>query len=311
MATTAFESSENLQLTFEPFINPTTGAVIESGDNVTITVTAPDASHPAGPSATRDSTTKIWTASITTGSYQQGKWLFRATSDDSSNPNPQYRTVFWGTGIYSDVPAVKTKTDNLPSSPASTTDVTSARDSIKGSGTPDIASAITSIEAAIEGAGAHTILDIYNRLGTPVSSIAADIASVKSKTDLIPASPASTTDVTSAASSIESAIQGSGSHTIKDLYDRLGAPAGASTAADIAAVKAVADSALTEATNAAADALRAKRLLKNDWVFDPTAKTITVYDDGGLSGGIPLDVWDLKDSSGNPTSTRIARRIHQ
>ena len=102
MAKTEFNSAENLEIAFEPFVNPSTGARIETGDTVGVSYTKPDGSTSAG-SMARESNTKIWLLTISASSYQQGRWLFRASSSDVSAPNAQYLRCYWGTGSAEDV----------------------------------------------------------------------------------------------------------------------------------------------------------------------------------------------------------------
>lgn len=272
MAKTEFQSSEDLTLTFEPFINPATGLVIESGDTVSIVATAPDSSHPT-PAATRDATTKIWSASILASSFLAGKWLFRATSSDGSAPNPQYRTIYWGAGAVqnaANIAAIKAKTDNLPAAPAATGDVTSA---------------VTSIEGAIEGVGAHTLAEIYSRLGAPTgASIAADVATVQTRLGS-PVGASLSADLAAVKADTASAVT------------KLGTPVGASLSADVAAVKAASDVAVTQAT------LARKAQTNRDKV---QGTQLVLFDDDGTT---PLRTWNLFDDGGVPTSTRIFERV--
>jgi hypothetical protein len=71
--------------------------------------------------------------------------------------------------VYSDtatsITAIKAKTDLIPASPASTTDITSARDSIKGTGNVDL--------TAIAGTGFNSAQDALHQLRILISSISA------------------------------------------------------------------------------------------------------------------------------------------
>jgi hypothetical protein len=118
--------------------------------------------------------------------------------------------------VDTDVLAVKTKTDNLPATPASQSDVTSAVTSIKGASSKDLSQVdtdvlavksqtdnlpatpaaqadVTSAQAAIMGASSKDLTQVDT-----------DVLAVKAKTDNLPAAPATTGDVTSAVTSINS-----------------------------------------------------------------------------------------------------------
>ncbi len=140
MAKTTFVPTEKLFVTLEPFIDPTTGSYIESGDTVGADVVKPDLSTTTV-SFTRNATSKVWTAEILVADYMQGRWEFRATSNDSSSPKPQYRVCWWGVGVEEQIPAIKAKTDNLPSDPADESLIIAAVDALAAViGTPAQAS---------------------------------------------------------------------------------------------------------------------------------------------------------------------------
>lgn len=248
-----FEATENLTLAFEPFIDltATPPSYIESGDTITCTYKAPDSST-GTVSMSRDATTKIWTGSVLVASYQQGVWLFRAVSNDASNPNPQYRACYWGVGALADIPAIKAKTDNLPAAPASTGDVTTVGTAVAAVGT-----AVTDVGNAVD--------DVYSRLGAPAgASIAADIAE----------------------------IGGVDGRDLTEIYDAVTAGN-----VDLSPV-------LT-----AVEVVRA--MVGNDWVLDSVNNKILVYDNSGYQNGAGtvLFAWDTFDSSGNATTARIFRRL--
>lgn len=99
----------------------------------------------------------------------------------------------------SDTQAIKSKTDNLPASPADTGDIPSAatiaatvRDVDNGS------PAAGSLGEAARNADAKAA-DIQITLGTPVTSVSADIAAIQAKTTNLPASPAAVSDIPTAA----------------------------------------------------------------------------------------------------------------
>lgn len=164
------------------------------------------------------------------------------------------------TGITSsDVGAIKAKTDNLPATPASQSDVTTVGTTantintrigapVGASISADIAavkSSITTVQTTVNTINAgvsgiptnplltndarlnHLDADISTRLAT--SSYTApdntDIAAIKLKTDNLPAAPAAVSDVTTVGTAVSS------------LSAKIGTPAGASVSADIAAIE--------------------------------------------------------------------------
>jgi hypothetical protein len=91
----------------------------------------------------------------------------------------------------SDIAAIKAKTDNLPASPASTGDVTSAEATLAA----DIALIPTNPLLATDSRLNHLDADISTRLPTSgyTAPDNADIAAIKAKTDNLPSDPASQT----------------------------------------------------------------------------------------------------------------------
>lgn len=128
------------------------------------------------------------------------------------------------------------------------------------------------------------LIDAVNLIGTPagadvsadVAAVKAETAAIKAKTDNIPATPSSQADVTGARDS----IKGTGLHDIADLYSRLGAPAGASLAADVASVK-VDSAALSAQMARAMGLLHENSVLDNtshDSLSNMTAGRLRIYD---------------------------------
>lgn len=109
-----------------------------------------------------------------------------------------------------EIAAIKAKTDNLPADPADAS---------------DIAASFTTINTKLD-----TIDDFLDT----------EIAAIKAKTDGLPADPADASDIAASFTTVNTKLD-----TIDDLldtevaaiYSRIGAPAGASIAADIAAVQ--------------------------------------------------------------------------
>jgi hypothetical protein len=105
------------------------------------------------------------------------------TSIDDLPTNAELATAL-GTAddaILVQVALVKAKTDNLPSDPADQSLIVAATDAL----------------ATLIG-GVPTNAELATALGTADDAVLAQVALVKAKTDLIPASPASTTNITAA-----------------------------------------------------------------------------------------------------------------
>jgi|SRR5579885_542273 len=310
MAKTQFESTEALQITLEPFINPTlsgsTSRII-TGDTVTCTFVAPNASTGTVP-MTRDATTKVWTGSIATGSFQAGQWLFVASSNDASNPDNQYRVVYWGVGIVSDVPSIKT-TLGSPAAGTVSTDIANVYSRIGAPTGASISADIQEIEGETDS--------IIATLGSPAgASVSADIAAIKSDTGTnIP------TDITNAVSSIE----GTGSHTIADVYNRIGAPVNANISADIAQVESNVSgtgASLTALSNKIGTPANASvsadiAAVKTDtnsinvtqigkWSINPNTAILTLYQ---LDGVTVYKTFQLADSNATPSTTNVFQKI--
>ena len=169
--------------------------------------------------------------------------------------------------ILTDAVGIKTKTDNLPADPASESGLVN---SLGGTGFLSATDSLHNISAEIasftgSGGGGFTSLDRADlaAVKSKTDNLPADPAGqsalqtwmatntfnatdrstltlVRNKTDLLPADPASNTAITNA----RNAIMGTGSKDltmvdtdVNAIYARLGAPAGLSHAADIAAVK--------------------------------------------------------------------------
>lgn len=101
--------------------------------------------------------------------------------------------------IDTEVAAIKAKTDNLPASPAATSDV------------PSAATVASAVRTELTTELAHIDADISSRatasaLATVAGYVDTEVAAIKAKTDNLPASPAATSDVPSAAT-VASAVR--------------------------------------------------------------------------------------------------------
>jgi len=97
MAKTQFVSSEPLRLVFFPFFDKVANEYVTAGtDTPTLVVKKPNGTllTPA-PTLVFDSDTNFWVVEVATGSYMEGDWLVKATSD-AANTLPQYRIFTWG-----------------------------------------------------------------------------------------------------------------------------------------------------------------------------------------------------------------------
>jgi hypothetical protein len=99
-------------------------------------------------------------------------------------------------------------------------------------------------------ATSQAVASVSGAVGSVTGMTASDVGAIKAKTDNLPAAPASTTNITAATGIVLSGVTHTGAviptvstltgHTAQtgDAFARLGAPAGASVSADVAAVKA-------------------------------------------------------------------------
>ncbi len=100
MAKVEFNSSEDLEIRFEPFVDKANnGARIETGDTLSLVIKSPSGVY-AGPvtGPTRDPDSKIWKATIAVANIIAGEWEVRATSSGVGTADPQYRALWWGVG---------------------------------------------------------------------------------------------------------------------------------------------------------------------------------------------------------------------
>lgn len=266
-----FESTEDVTLLLEPFVNPNltgSAARIETGDTLTAVYTDPNGSNSSvtgGITFSRDSTTKIWKATISHASfYVQGVWEVRVSSNDSSSPDIQYGSFFWGQGATEDVNTIKSRlgspvgatfsadiaeiegeTDSIISTLGTPAGASVSADiaSIKTDTGTSIPADITTAQTNIQGTGSHTILDIYNRLGAPTgASLAADIQEIETETDSIiatlgtPAGASVSADIASIKTDTGTTIPADITTAQNNVLTRLGTPAGASVSADIASI---------------------------------------------------------------------------
>jgi hypothetical protein len=94
---TQYLSTEALRILFPPFFDTVLGNYVVGGlDTITVVVKKPDGTL-LTPAVTPsyDADTDFWVAEVAVGSYQQGDWLIKATSD-AANTFPQYRALTWG-----------------------------------------------------------------------------------------------------------------------------------------------------------------------------------------------------------------------
>lgn len=241
------------------------GAIVDGTDSVTFTYRKPN-NATGSVAGVYDAITKTWKMTISAASYVAGRWVFVATSD-APNTSIQVFSLDWGDYVPETVKTITSKTANLPTDPADASDVAAAISSAQ--------SAITAVLGTPAGAS----------VSADVAAVKADTAAVKTKTDNLPADPAGTSDVTAAVTD----IKGASNKDISEIDDKLGTPAGASIAGDIATAR--------------AEALVAKKMVTNGWKVQGTQ--LIIYDDDGTT---PYKVFDLKDDSGLPSSSRIFER---
>jgi hypothetical protein len=271
-----------------------------------------DGTTQTGVSLSWDSVIHMWYVDLTaTLPDQAGEWRFKAVS---SNPNafPQWKTLH--IADYVD------KIDASVSTRATPAQILSDLTPFSGS----------NIESDVG------IID--TKIGSPVTSVSADLAvvdgvvdaikvktdkidDVKAKTDLIPAVPAAQGDVTGAVTS----IKGLSDKSITDINTKLGTPVGATISDDIALTKAAADdaktaaddaelaaaeasgyasTAATQATAAATGVDDIKKVQFGRWKIDGTQ--LVLYESDDVT---ELMRFNLFDNTGSPSATRIFERV--
>jgi hypothetical protein len=89
-------ASEPLRVIFPPFFDTFSQEYVISGDEATVVVKRPDNTLLDPPlELSRDGATDFWIAEIDPIFYQEGDWIFKATSD-AENSLPQYKVLTWG-----------------------------------------------------------------------------------------------------------------------------------------------------------------------------------------------------------------------
>lgn len=156
-----FQSTETLRLRFLPFVNKLTGEYIIGSDTCTLTIKKPD-NTTTSVGATFDSDVSMWYYDVSTGSYQQGEWRIKAVSNDT-NALPQWKVYIWGDYV-EDITTVKTRL-GVP---------------VAASISADIANVQTTTNTVNT-----TTNTINTKIGTPVSSVSADIAGVQTTANTI------------------------------------------------------------------------------------------------------------------------------
>lgn len=194
--------------------------------------------------------------------------------------------------VKTDTAAIKLKTDNLPADPASqsttNTSITNAQNSIKGADNRDL--------TQIAGAGTFTpatdnLQEIRDAITTPGSvagavwdELLAGHTTVGSAGKKL--SDASTSaDVTNA----QTSIKGISNIDNTQTYNRLGAPAGASVSADVAAVKSDTATINTNTATIGTKLTRALGLMHENSVLDQT-----VFDGSNNLTNGRLRIYDTK-----------------
>ncbi len=202
--------------------------------------------------------------------------------------------------------AIKAKTDNLPAAPASVGDVTTVGTTATAINTKLGAPAGASVSADIAAVEANAVAIKAKTDNLPaapasegnVTAVGALATAIKAKTDNLPAAPASEGNVTAVGSAVVTtngnvlAVKAKTDNLPSDPADesliidatdaimaRIGAPAGASIAADIANIQID--------NEAIADAVWDEPLLEHQ---DPgsTGEGLSLADSGGGGGGVEL-----------------------
>jgi hypothetical protein len=175
----------------------------------------------------------------------------------------------------------------LPSSVASPTNITAATGVVlSAAGVQAIWDALTSALTTVGSIGKRLVDnltgDIYARIGAPAgASVSADIAAVKTDTAAVKVQTDKLTFTV--ANQVDSNVLDWKSSTAPamtgDAYARLGAPAGASVSADIAAVKVVDDAVKAKTDNLPSDPADASDIATAFGTVNTTLGTIAGYID--------------------------------
>ena len=89
-----FLSTEDLEITLNPF-SGASGSYLSTGlDVVTLTLKAPDGTI-FNPVATWDADVSMWVAQLPALNFQEGEWLLYAVSD-AVDSLPQFMSLWWG-----------------------------------------------------------------------------------------------------------------------------------------------------------------------------------------------------------------------
>jgi len=312
MAKAQFQSSEQIQVRFPPFMDSTTGQYLSSG-TATMNIRKGDGTTQTGVSLSWDAVVSMWYVDLTpTLPTEAGEWRFQAVS---SNPNafPQWKILHVGdyidkldaavstratpAQILSDatpfagasVALIKAKTDLIPTGPA--TEATSLAIKAKTDlipATPASQGDVTSAVSSIKGSSSKDLTEVHDDvvgLSSDVGSIQSDVTAVKGKTDLLPADPASETNVLA----------------VKERTDNL--PDDPATETTAVAAKDAADAASASALDAKNSSLVSRKIATGRWKIDGTQ--LFMYDDDGVS---VIYTFDLLDNTGAPSNTKIFER---
>lgn len=169
--------------------------------------------------------------------------------------------------IDTEVAAIKAKTDNLPASPAATSDIPSAA---------TIADAVW--DEAFSG---HTSAGSFGKLTQDVAGyIDTEVAAIKAKTDNLPASPAATGDIPSAAA-IADAVwdEATSGHTTGGSFGKLATDTSGYIDTEVAAIKAKTDNLPSDPADASVIAGRFDTLDTNLATVDTVVDAIQAKTD--------------------------------
>ena len=196
MAKAQFQSSEQIQVRFPPFMDSTTGQYIIGGDTATMSIRKGDGTTQTGVSLTWDSVVHMWYVNLTpTLPDEAGEWRFKAASSNA-NAFPQWKILHVGDYIDKLDAAVSTRTtqdqilsdatpfpgariDAAVTTRATPTNVTDARDSIKGASSKDISQVYDEVDTRLTTNRA-SYLDKLNVTGNVASS--AEVLAIQNNT---------------------------------------------------------------------------------------------------------------------------------
>jgi hypothetical protein len=186
-------------------------------DNTSITaIKAKTDNLPAAPAATGDAmtltsaerttlTASIWNA-LTSGLSTVGSIGKLVVTNLDALVSSRMATFTYTAPDNTSITAIKSKTDNLPAAPASTSDVTTVGTSVAAVKVDTAAIKLKTDNLPSDPADASDIAGSFTTVNSTLATIAGyidtEVAAIKAKTDNLPSTPASQSDVTTVGTAV-------------------------------------------------------------------------------------------------------------